>query len=1356
VAVHLLSANSALAITVFSYDPSSGQLPTSQGWGAFEVDTTGPLTGPSAGGVVTGTASVNANAAIEMVDGVNVLHIRDTLTDSSADLPEFYYPWTPTQQQLLIANGLKFTLVIQGLTNATSNGNMRFGFNGTEFELQNDNIGADRTIQVTNFGGGLFPIDGAFHTLVVTGQKSGSNFDFSYTVDGGSSTPMTIDTNPAPAGSAFESTVYFGALSSAGRNSDFLVKSVLMETLGVVAPQTATITRTNNSPYGSLTFTNNSSPITIVGYSILSKIGALKPANWTSIADTYDLSGNHSVDPNDDWLKLTNTALRTDLSEFEPDGDGATLAMGQSITFGNVWIQNPTEDVSMQLLLSDGTVLPVSMLYSGNGDNRFDFGDLDFDGDFDVADFTGKFVPGFGANTSALSAAEKYQAGDFNEDNVVDEYDFLIYNEAYLAANPGAGSLSFGMVPEPGIAALLAASLLAGALVRRRSRRFSAANLASLLLVASGFGAVPASTHAANPIAYWNFDEAGGATVLTDTIGASHSTSIGAAAPGAVGQIGGAWTFSGADNAITIDTVPGVLTGLGLNYSFSGWVKSTDTLGVLFSISDNTQGSEEVVLRVSDNAPVGRAGLLGRPNIDGPGGEALGMTFINDNKWHHVAFTSNPAGWNIYVDGVKENSGLVPTSPLAIGANAVHIGVNQDNTAANSGLQWGLLGLLDDLSVWDGPLTDAEVASIYVKGLFGHPVTDNFTDALSLDVSRTGSGAVTLKNTGATGFEIDLYRVVSGGSSLQASSWNSLDNENFDSAAWTELANGAGKVSEGAFGDSTLLAGGFSQSLGNLYNTSIDAQDLVLEYHLVGTPTSLLVRGNVNYLVGGVPGDFNNDNKVNAADYVLWRKNPGAFGGAGGYATWRANFGSPPGSGSSLGGPAAVPEPAVLSLVLIAGLFVAGRRRGRGRRACLCFLALLAAAVATPVAAASYPERNYTFGDDSGENGGNPAGLVGQVLGVGTGGTTYDSAGTLGAGDLQDLLVNGNPTYVSVSTRPGAGGNSLGAAFDGDDGLNTSISMNAPSQMWNNATFFPGTPFPHNYQTIFSHGINFWAKPDQVALTAGNRQDLVIDTPENGVYITTTGTWALQFDGGGDSGVSVASTLDPNGWAHVMEVGGLVDPIGGTSAFQGALYVNGVAVIATAPSQAFDANSTPLSIGSNQAVDGNFYTGVLDDVRLFLWGDNTGQDSGDGRLGQNWGTLDLAVDNDWIAQKLASLGVTNRADVNLNGSVFGDGTGPAASDDVTAFIQGWRSQRLLANGVQVGDWISRQQGDLNYDGIVDLSDAYILRLELVAAGGAGFDFSLLDSGVPEPSTPLLIALGTVLIGTSQRRRRKMN
>jgi len=87
--------------------------------------------------------------------------------------------------------------------------------------------------------------------------------------------------------------------------------------------------------------------------------------------------------------------------------------------------------------------------------------------------------------------------------------------------------------------------------------------------------------------------------------------------------------------------------------------------------------------------------------------------------------------------------------------------------------------------------------------------------------------------------------------------------------------------------------------------------------------TSGTVAGGINaftLLPGavGLAGDYNGDGKVDAADYVTWRKNPGGFGGDAGYTAWRNNFGLP-GSGAGLG--AAVPEPstlAIFSLGLIA------------------------------------------------------------------------------------------------------------------------------------------------------------------------------------------------------------------------------------------------------------------------------------------------------------------------------------------------------------------------------------------------------------------------------------------------------
>jgi hypothetical protein len=80
-----------------------------------------------------------------------------------------------------------------------------------------------------------------------------------------------------------------------------------------------------------------------------------------------------------------------------------------------------------------------------------------------------------------------------------------------------------------------------------------------------------------------------------------------------------------------------------------------------------------------------------------------------------------------------------------------------------------------------------------------------------------------------------------------------------------------------------------------------------------------------------LPGDYNGDGKVNAADYVLFRNDPPAFGGITlGYNTWRANFGNPPGSGSGLGSDAgSVPEPASALMLVstMVGAAVARRRR---------------------------------------------------------------------------------------------------------------------------------------------------------------------------------------------------------------------------------------------------------------------------------------------------------------------------------------------------------------------------------------------------------------------------------------------
>jgi hypothetical protein len=71
-----------------------------------------------------------------------------------------------------------------------------------------------------------------------------------------------------------------------------------------------------------------------------------------------------------------------------------------------------------------------------------------------------------------------------------------------------------------------------------------------------------------------------------------------------------------------------------------------------------------------------------------------------------------------------------------------------------------------------------------------------------------------------------------------------------------------------------------------------------------------------------LPGDFNNDGSVDAADYVVWRKNPGGIYSQNDLNIWRAHFGRAPSEGWSAGSGAVmnriVPEPPTVATILIA------------------------------------------------------------------------------------------------------------------------------------------------------------------------------------------------------------------------------------------------------------------------------------------------------------------------------------------------------------------------------------------------------------------------------------------------------
>lgn len=107
-------------------------------------------------------------------------------------------------------------------------------------------------------------------------------------------------------------------------------------------------------------------------------------------------------------------------------------------------------------------------------------------------------------------------------------------------------------------------------------------------------------------------------------------------------------------------------------------------------------------------------------------------------------------------------------------------------------------------------------------------------------------------------------------------------------------------------------------------------------------PRLVVYSGDVNVVVPGLPGDFNDDGSVNIADYTVWRNNLGSSfalngngdetGGsanvvdAADYELWKANFGQTSGGGTAL---VQVPEPSSVLLGLISLLGMTQIRRLR-------------------------------------------------------------------------------------------------------------------------------------------------------------------------------------------------------------------------------------------------------------------------------------------------------------------------------------------------------------------------------------------------------------------------------------------
>jgi hypothetical protein len=163
-------------------------------------------------------------------------------------------------------------------------------------------------------------------------------------------------------------------------------------------------------------------------------------------------------------------------------------------------------------------------------------------------------------------------------------------------------------------------------------------------------------------------------------------------------------------------------------------------------------------------------------------------------------------------------------------------------------------------------------------------------------------------------------------------------------------------------------------------------------------------------------------------------------------------------------------------------------------------------------------------------------------------------------------------------------------------------------------------------------------------------------------------------------------------------------------------------------------DSSPLVIGASTARDvfgTNFhFSGIVDDLEMFVMGINHTRD---------FGEFVFQNDNDYAAFFKP----------DTQGDLTGDNMVTLA--DAQEFASNWLFENRLvwtnAGGNQqslvVGDLASRDRGDFNYDGRVNLADWAILQNQSPAAAAAAM--RIIQGVVPEPTSALLVLLAASAI-----------
>jgi len=197
-------------------------------------------------------------------------------------------------------------------------------------------------------------------------------------------------------------------------------------------------------------------------------------------------------------------------------------------------------------------------------------------------------------------------------------------------------------------------------------------------------------------VAHYTFDEGSG-TRVGDSSGYGNHGTVHGDPQWVAGVIGGAMAFDGVGDYVDCGNDASLV------------IRDSITISCWIKVASFTRDWETILAMGDDSYRIGRSATTGNSIHFGcnglSGGNIDASTIVTTDTWRHVAVVYDGEYTVIYIDGI-EDVRVASTGQIDASAHNLYIGENSDATGRY------LEGLVDDVRIYNRPLSDGEIAGL--------------------------------------------------------------------------------------------------------------------------------------------------------------------------------------------------------------------------------------------------------------------------------------------------------------------------------------------------------------------------------------------------------------------------------------------------------------------------------------------------------------------------------------------------------------------------------------------------------------------------------------------------------------------